>query len=201
MKFTKTVQVMQKLGASVVDEGRKVLKKRKKQTKSNTLYKGFDYLVSSDQTSVKVRWVFGQASDYWLFVDQGVKGSGGYKPRDKRTQKQKDAGVRKRGSGLMRGGRTNFSFKGKNIAKGVVLGWIRNKPLKLRNAKGKFIEKSASNMKSAAFVIGRAIAQRGLSRTLFFSNSFEDEYHVYQKKIVEAFAEDIETELKNILKD
>ena len=143
MELKNTIQAMQKLGGNVVKEGRAILKKKKKQTKSNTLYKDFDYLVTADKNSVSLTFEFGGAEDYWDFVDEGVRGSGGYK-----------------GSGKMRGQGSPFSFKGKNIARGVVRGWIANKPLKLRNAKGKFIQKNEKNIKSAAFLIGRAIAQR-----------------------------------------
>tara|TARA_R100001244_G_scaffold130283_2_gene102310 strand:+ start:7039 stop:7638 length:600 start_codon:yes stop_codon:yes gene_type:complete len=199
MKFNKTVQVMQKLGSIVVDGAKKNLKK--KQTKSNTLYNGIDYVVKSDKDSVEVVWGFGRAADYWDFVDQGVKGSGGYSPRDKRTKEQKAQGLRKTGSGLMRGAKSGFSFKGKNIARGVVLGWIKNKPLKLRNTQGQFIEKSESNMKSAAFVIGRAIAQRGLTRTLFFTNPYNTAVDKYEDKITQAFADDLEIEIEKQFKD
>ena len=43
MKFNKTVQVMQQLGAIVVKKGKETLKKEKKQTRANTLYNDFDY--------------------------------------------------------------------------------------------------------------------------------------------------------------
>ena len=184
MKFNNTVQVMQQLGAIVVKKGKETLKKEKKQTKANTLYKDFDYLVSSDKQGVFVEWQFGGAEDYWNFVDQGVKGSGGFK-----------------GSGKMRGQGSPFSFKKKNIARGVALKWIANKPLKLRNEKGQFEEKSQANLKSAAFLIGRAIAQRGLTRTLFFTKPYNEEVNKYENKITQAFADDLEIALANTLKE
>lgn len=181
MKFTNTIQVMQKLGSSVVNKAKKNLKK--KQTKSNKLYNGIDYVVTSDKKGVEVTWGFG-GDIYWNFVDQGVRGSGGFK-----------------GSGKMRGQGSPFSFKGKNIAKGVVRGWIANKPLKLRNAKGQFIEKNKQNINSASFLIGRAIAQRGLTRTLFFTKPYDQQVAQYEDKISEAFADDLEVELKKTFKD
>ena len=184
MKLENTIQAMQKLGGKVVKEGRAILKKKKKQTKANTLYNDFDYLVTADKTNVTLTFDFGGASDYWDFVDEGVRGSGGYK-----------------GSGKARGQGSPFSFKKKNIARGVVLKWIANKPLKLRNEKGQFEEKSQANLKSAAFLIGRAIAQRGLTRTLFFTKPYNEEVNKYENKITQAFADDLEIALANTLKE
>ena len=180
MKFNKTVQVFQKLGASVVKKGRDILKKEKRQTKANTLYKDFDYLVKSDNDSVRVTWTFGKAEDYWEFLDQGVRGSS---PSD----------IKKRPKFFKDPQKSEYSFKGENIAQGVVLKWIADKPLRLRNtATGRFIEKTQSNLKSAAYLIGRAIALRGISRTLFFSAPYEKELKKYDPLIDQAFSDDLE---------
>ena len=182
MELKNTIQAMQKLGGNVVKEGKRILKKKKKLTKSNTLYNDFDYLVTAQKESVTLQFEFGGAEDYWDFVDEGVRGSGGYK-----------------GSGKMRGQGSPFSFKGKNIARGVIRSWIANKPLKLRNAKGQFIEKNERNIKSASFLIGRAIAQRGLTRTQFFTKPFTTELNKQTDDIVEAFANDLEKQLEIII--
>ena len=182
MELKNSIQAMQVFGANVVKEGKSILKKKKKLTKSNTLYNDFDYLVTADKNSVSLTFEFGGAEDYWDFVDEGVRGSGGFK-----------------GSGKMRGQGSPFSFKGNNIKEGVVRGWIANKPLKLRNAKGKFIEKNERNIKSAAFLIGRAIAQRGLTRTQFFTKPFKSELNKQTDAVVEAFGNDLEKELEIII--
>ena len=182
MELKNTIQAMQKLGGNVVKEGKRILKKKKKLTRTNTLYNDFDYLVTAQKESVTLQFEFGGAEDYWDFVDEGVRGSGGYK-----------------GSGKMRGQGSPFSFKKKNIARGVVRGWIANKPLKLRNAKGQFIEKSEKNIKSGAFLIGRAIAQRGLTRTQFFTKPFTTELNKQTDAIVEAFGDDLEKQLEIII--
>ena len=182
MKLKNPIQSMQKLGNNIIKEGRSILKKKKKQTKQNTLYKDFDYLVTSNKDSVSLTFEFGGAEDYWDFVDEGVKGSGGFK-----------------GSGKMRGQGSPFSFKKKNIARGVVAKWIANKPLKLRGAGGKFVEKNQQNIKSAAFLIGRAIAQRGLERTQFFSKPFTQQLNKQTDAIVEAFGNDLDKQLEIII--
>jgi len=179
MKFENTIQAMQKLGEKVVKEGRSILTRKKKTTKQNTLYKDFDYLVAADGTKITLSFEFGDASDYWDFVDEGVKGSGGFK-----------------GSGKMRGQGSPFSFKKKNIKKGIVEKWLQNKPVKLKDLKtGRFIEKNKKNIKSAAFLIGRAIAQRGLERTQFFTKPLTSELNKQTNDIIKAFADDIEKKL------
>ena len=176
MKLENTIQAMQKLGAKVVKEGKAILVQKGKTTKQNTLYNDFNYLVNSDNKNVTLSFDFGDAADYWDFVDEGVRGSGGFK-----------------GSGKMRGQGSPFKFKKKNIAEGVVEKWIANKPINLRDLKtGRFIEKNKKNIKSAAFLIGRAIAQRGLERTQFFTRPFTTEFNKQSDDIVNGFADDLE---------
>ena len=182
MELKNTIQAMQNLGGKVIQEGKAILKKKKKLTKSNTLYNDFDYEVQGSDNSVTLTFDFGKASDYWMFVDEGVKGSGGFK-----------------GSGKMRGQGSPFRFRKKNIARGVVEKWIKNKPLKLRGKGGKFIEKTKANIKSAAFLIGRAIAQRGLTRTQFFTRPFTQELNNQTDLILDAFGDDLEKELELII--
>ena len=176
MNFDNTIQAMQNMGCDVVRKGKRILKKRKKLTKRRGLYKGFNYNVKKELKGVTLEFVFGSARKYWQFVDEGGKGSGGFK-----------------GSGRARGKGSPFKFKSKNIKQGVIAKWIKNKPLKLRGSDGKFLEKTQSNINSAAFVIGRAIAQRGLERTQFFSRPYKEE--VDEDMIAKAFADDIENEL------
>ena len=99
----------------------------------------------------------------------------------------------------MRGQGSPFKFKGNNIKEGVIEKWIANKPLKLRNAKGKFIEKTQRNIKSAAFLIGRAIAQRGLERTQFFSKPFTQQLNKQTDAILNAFGNDLDKQLEIII--
>lgn len=180
MQFSNTIQALQKLGGNVVKEGRGILKKKKKQTRANTLYNDFDYLVTNTQTSVTLEFEFGRAEDYWQFVDEGVKGAGGFK-----------------GSGKMRGQGSPFRFQSKMPPRGVIDRWIVSKPLKAaRDEKGRFVTR-----KSLAFLIQRAIYQRGLERTQFFTRPFTTQLKKQTDKIAEAFADDIEVLLEKTLKD
>lgn len=178
MEFKNTIQAMQKLGGDVVSEGRSILKKKKKQTRQNTLYNDYDYLVTASDSSVTLEFEFGGAEDYWAFVDEGVRGAGGYK-----------------GSGKMRGQGSPFKFSTKMPPRKPLIDWIRNKPIKGRDKKGRFITN-----KSLGFLIQRAIYQRGLTRTQFFSKPFTDELKKQIDKITEAFGDDLELSLETIIK-
>ena len=178
MQFKNTIQAMQKLGGNVVKEGRGILKKKKKTTSPNTLFNDFDYLVTAKKDSVTLEFEFGGAEDYWQFVDEGVRGAGGYK-----------------GKGKMRGQGSPFKFSNKMPPRGVIDRWIVSKPLKAARKDGKFIKR-----KSLAFLIQRAIYQRGLTRTQFFSKPFTTELKKQTDAIVEAFGEDLEKQLETIIK-
>ena len=178
MQFKNTIQAMQKLGGDVVKEGRSILKKKKKQTKQNTLYNDYDYLVTASDSSVTLEFEFGGAEDYWAFVDEGVRGAGGYK-----------------GSGKMRGQGSPFKFGSKMPPRRPLINWIKNKPIKGRDKKGRFISNE-----SLGFLIQRAIYQRGLTRTQFFSKPFTQELDNQMENITEAFADDLELALETIIK-
>jgi len=181
MEFKNTIQSLQKLGNDVVKEGRNILKQKKKNA-TGTLSRDFDYLVTNQRDSVTLEFEFGRAEDYWQFVDEGVKGVGGFK-----------------GSGRARGQGSPFRFgSGKfggtwNKFKKNIKGWIRIKGLKGRDAKGKFITND-----SFAFLIQRSIFQRGLSRTQFFSKPFTEQLNKQTDNITRAFADDLEVALELI---
>ena len=176
MEFKNTIQALQKLGNNVVKEGKGILKKKKKTTSGNTLFNDFDYLVTKQQDSVTLEFEFGGAEDYWQFVDEGVRGAGGFK-----------------GSGRSRGQGSPFKFSSKMPPRKPLMQWIKNKPLKGRDKKGRFIKRE-----SFAFLIQRSIFQRGLERTQFFSKPFTEQLNKQTDNITEAFADDLELALEQI---
>ena len=177
MQFKNTIQALQKLGTNVVKEGKGILKKKKKTTSGNTLFNDFDYLVTNQRDSVTLEFEFGGAEDYWQFVDEGVKGVGGFK-----------------GSGRARGQGSPFKFSSKMPPRGVIDRWIVSKPLaEARDERGRFISR-----KSLAFLIQRSIFQRGLERTQFFSKPFTEQLNKQTDNITEAFADDLEIALEQI---
>jgi len=174
MQFKNTIQALQKLGNSVVKEGRGILKKNKKG--SGNLFKDFDYLVTNQQNAVTLEFEFGRADDYWQFVDEGVKGVGGFK-----------------GSGRARGQGSPFKYSSKMPPRKPLIQWIKSKGLKGRDAKGRFISNN-----SLGFLIQRSIFQRGLTRTQFFSKPFTEQLNKQTDNITEAFADDLEIALEQI---
>ena len=179
MEFKNTIQAMQKFGGNVVKEGRSILKKKKKTTSRNTLYNDFDYLVTATKNEVTLEFEFGGAEDYWVFVDEGVRGAGGFK-----------------GSGKMRGQGSPFKYSTKMPPRQPLINWIKNKPIKGRDKKGRFITNN-----SLGFLIQRAIYQRGLTRTQFFSKPFTQQLNKQTEKITEAFADDLMLSLDKQLKN
>ena len=195
MDFDNTIQAMQDMGFQVVKKGKRILKRKKKRTKRAGLEKGFDYTVTGSKKNVTLKFEFGKARKYWQFVDEGVRGKGGYTP-GKGAKKNKSGDAR--GMSTIRGKGSPFKFKKNNIKKGVIAKWIKNKPLKLRGTDGKFKAKTQKNINSAAFAIGRAIVKRGLERTQFFSKPYKEE--IDDNVIANAFAEDVINNLKENLK-
>jgi len=185
MDYKNTIQALQKLGTNVVKEGRGILKRKKKTTSKNTLFNDFDYLVTNTGDTVSLEFVFGGAEDYWQFVDEGVKGVGGFKGSGRARGQGSDFRF---GSGKFKG--TWQSFKAK------IDRWVVSKPLRqARDKSGKFI-----NRKSLVFLIQRSIFQRGLERTQFFSRPFTEQLDKQTDNITKAFADDIEIALEQAFK-
>lgn len=188
MNYKNTIQELQKIGGNVVREGRAILKRNKTQTSRNTLYKDFDYLVTSSKSSVTLEFEFGRAEDYWEFVDEGVRGTSMPRPVNKDGKPY----PRKKGR---RASRSPFKFKGKMPPRRAIDRWIVGKPLKAaRDDKGRFIER-----KSLAYLIQRSVFYNGIKRTQFFSRPFENQFKKREKKLVEAFANDIEQDIEKLL--
>ena len=69
-----------KFGSNVIKEGRKILNQKKKRNKG-TLFNDFHYTLNVKRTSMDMGFKFGRAEKYWDFVDEGVRGFGGFKGR------------------------------------------------------------------------------------------------------------------------
>ena len=119
--------------------------------------------MSSTDSTISMGFEFGDADDYWQFVDQGVKGVGGFK-----------------GSGMARGAGSPFKFKYANPGGAMVnaiRGWIKNKPISLMDG----------NEIGTAFAIGYSIKRRGLERTMFYSKPVEKALKTLPDELTEAF--------------
>jgi hypothetical protein len=185
MELKNTIQAMQKLGSNVVKEGRGILKRFKPHSKiaSGTLYNDFDYLVKKTPKGLELEFEFGNADDYWQFVDEGVRGT----PKQRPINKDGKPYPRKKGR---RAGNSPFSFNAKMPPRGVIDRWVVKRGLKAARKDGKFI-----NRKSLVFLMQRSIFYNGLQRTQFFTRPFTEQLNKQTDAILEAFGEDLEIEI------
>ena len=100
-------KAMTSFGSKVVQGGRAILNQKKKRTQENTLFNQFHYTMKSTDSTITMGFDFGDANDYWQFVDQGVEGTGGAKKG--RTAKGEQS--KRGGTGVARGAGSDFKFK------------------------------------------------------------------------------------------
>jgi len=127
---------------------------------------------------------FTSSMDYAAFMEQGVKGSESTKPSAKNSP---------------------FKFKGKNVAKGVIMEWIETKPIRFRDlgtgqfkSRGNTPEQKKSAKKTQAFLIGRGIATKGLSARNYFKDAIEKAIPTDGNDVAVAMANDF---IKQIIKE
>jgi len=73
----------------------------------------------------------------------------------------------------------------------AIRNWIKIKPLRLRGADGRFIEKSDKNINSSAYLIGRSISKKGIKGRYFFRDAFNMHYKRLPQDIAERYASDV----------
>tara|TARA_R100000458_G_C8278131_1_gene253989 strand:+ start:1289 stop:1891 length:603 start_codon:yes stop_codon:yes gene_type:complete len=186
MEFeTKALEgVLSSFGSKLIEKARANLNKKDKRAKG-TLFNEMSYNIEKTPTGVKFVMDFGSAEDYWVFVDQGVQGAGGFK-----------------GSGRKRGQGSKFRFGSGKGPKGglrrAIRRWIDIKGIKGRIQKdwknssgaGRFITKD-----SLVFLISRSIYQRGLERTRFITKPYDDMIGQLKTDLTVAMAEDIDSSI------
>lgn len=190
---TEVTQLFQNYGKKVVQYARSILTKRDRNTSKKSLYKNLSYQVNYDSKNqtYTVGIDVGGSDNYWAYVESGVAG---------KDTKQSNVGKNADVLDL-----PDFKFRSQNLARGVVAGWIKNKPIKLRGADGKFQAKTESNIKSASFLIGRAIASRGLPYSGFLSTPILTQDKTLAQDLANAFQKDLtkyfDYELENTFKE
>jgi len=90
--------------------------------------------------------------DYASFIEQGVKGSESVKPSAANSP---------------------FQFKSKNLPRGVMARWIKDKPIRPQKKGGGFVKKTKSTMNSLAFLLGRAVATKGIAARHYVRDATE----------------------------
>ena len=161
-------KAMANFGSNVIKQGRAILNQKGKRTQGNTLFNQYHYTMSSTDSTITMGFDFGDANDYWQFVDEGVQGTGSKGGRSKTT------GQFTRGKG------SPFRFKYDNPGGKLVTairGWIKNKPISLGD----------SNETGTAFAIGYSIKRRGLERTMFYTRPVTKAIKTLPDELIEAF--------------
>jgi hypothetical protein len=173
-------EVLSSFGSKLIEKARANLNKKDKRAKG-TLFDQMSYDIEKTDTGVKFVMNFGSAEDYWVFVDEGVEGAGGFK-----------------GSGKKRGQGSPFKFTNKQPPLSVILPWIKTKGLRGRIQKDWKNNKGAGRFisdKSFAFIVARSIKQKGLERTRFISKPYDDMIDDLKQDLTTAMAEDIDNSL------
>ena len=169
MDFPKTKKMLKRFAKAIIRAGR--IRLAAAGMGRSRLIKNFSYqigTITEGDLPKAVSFTFGGSKKYWQFVDEGVRGSGGFK-----------------GSGRARGGGSAFRFKYANPSGAMVKaikGWIKNKPVSLGDM----------NITGLAFAIGYSIKRRGLERTMFYSNPVNKALKTLPDELTDAFRLDVE---------
>lgn len=81
---------------------------------------------------------------------------------------------------------------GKGVPVDALNAWIRIKPVRPRDEKGRFIARTPATMKSLSFLINRSIKEHGIKKTRFFSGPFELYYKKLDEEIRGAITKDLD---------
>ena len=176
MELINTENIISQFCSKLIQKARANLNKEGKRA-TGTLFDQMSYDIEKTEDNIKGVISFGSAEDYWIFVDQGVKGAGGFK-----------------GSGRMRGEGSKFKFTNKMPPPNIIKQWIKTKGYRGRIQKDWKNNKGAGRFisdKSFAFLVARSIYQRGLKRTRFISKPYEEMQRDLAEDIQQAVTKDI----------
>jgi hypothetical protein len=172
---TNLEKVLKDFNKEVIKQARANLTRKGKRD-TNTLYKEMNSTVSVGKNSFYSSIDFGKASEYWDFIDKGVKGVS--------SSQRAPQSPYKFGTGTGRKG---------GLTKGID-GWVRRKRFQFKDKQGKFL-----SYESTAFLIRRAIWNKGLETTNFISRPFELAFKRLPNEVVEAYSLDLDSTLKYIV--
>lgn len=77
--------------------------------------------------------------------------------------------------------------------------WIKEKPIKIRNSKGQYAQKTDANVNSAAFGIAMHIKTYGIEPSYFFRDAFKMHHKRLAPEIIEAYGKDAAKMIKSIV--
>ena len=157
-------KIFNTLGSNVVKQARANLKKKKKG--GGELEKSLGYKVKGNSVEFTL-------TDYWEFVDAGVKGKGGTKADGKAWKLKKVTN-------------NKFKYTDKKPPFMAFNGWTIRKGIAPRDAKGKF-----TSRKSLLYAIANSVYHTGIETTHFFTDALDNEVLKLGDEIGEAFALDL----------
>lgn len=173
-----TYDYLNKFAKYVIQQSRSNLTKQGKKNQG-ALYNSLGSQIEVGKNSFVLTFLM---EDYGDFVDKGVKGvtSSTRAPRS----------PYKFGTGT---GGTGGLTKG--IDK-----WVKQKGIQFRQKEGKGVKGQFLSYSQTSFLIRRAIWNKGIKSSLFFTKPFEAAFKNLPDELVEAFALDIENLMKHSLK-
>ena len=174
--MTNLEKVLDDFNKGVIKQARANLTRKGKRDRGN-LYKDMKSTVKESKNSFYSNISFGDiAKEYWDFIDKGVKGVS--------SSARAPQSPYKFGTGTGNSG---------GLTKGID-GWVRRKRFQFRDKEGKFL-----SYDSTAFLVRRAIWNKGLETTKFISRPFELAFKRLPQEVVEAYSLDLDTTLKYIV--
>lgn len=122
------------------------------------------------------------ANDYYKFVDEGVKGIGNTSFKSAKTDKYdiKNKGYKTTRSSFREAITTGkYRFKTPYVGRKMVQSisdWITDKPILIRANKSESSKQSVIPRKETlAYAIAKSIKRTGIGKTMFWSNTFDDD--------------------------
>lgn len=149
----------------VVSQSRRNLTTNKKNA-SKALHKSIDYDLKVSNSSFSL---FFEMEPYGNFLDKGV-------------------------SGKLKKYNTPFRYKSKMPPASAFTKWVKQKGIKGRDKKGRFITN-----KSLTFLIARGVYRNGIKPSLFFTKPFEKAFKTLPDELVEKFGLDVDSFLEHAL--
>lgn len=183
-EFIHFVEAMHRYGADARDASRRNLGSKKRGfnknwgvTKKRSLQKSMTYTLEVEGTRITLGiGASGQSKKYATFVELGVNG----------TQVNHDS---------------PYSYSTKQPPVGAILEWMKNKPVRLRNKDGQFIEQTPERMQSRAFQIARGIKRKGVPPLFFARDGIEWARKRHQDNLARGAAMDVQVYMQNNLNE
>lgn len=159
-------KALSKFAKQVIKESKSNMT-RGKRNASRDLYNSLKYELDVHKNSFSLTFFM---EDYGKFVDRGV-------------------------SGVKNKYNTPFSYKTKMPPSKVFDKWIKQRGIKGRDKKGRFITN-----KSLSFLIARSIFNKGIKPSMFFTKPFERAFKKLPNEVAEKFGLEVEEMLNKALK-